>query len=54
MIARPYIKKQGQIILVLEKKVEMLKKELEKEHFSVEEQQLAFRVHTSTKERDLC
>ena len=43
-------KKQERIILVLEKKLE---KE-EKEHIWVEEQQLVFRVHTSTKEIDLC
>ena len=41
-------KKQERIILVLEKKKE------EKEHISVQERQLAFRVHLSMKEIDLC
>ena len=48
MVARPYVKKTRANYFGFGKK-----EEEEKEHVSVEERQLAFRVHTSTKEIDL-
>ena len=48
MVTRLYVKKTRKNYFGFGKK----KKE-EKEHISVEEQQLAFRVHTSTKEIEL-
>ena len=48
MVARLYIKKTRTNYFGFGKKKE------QKEHILVEEQQLAFRVHTSTKEIDLC
>ena len=49
MVARLYVKKTRTNYFGFGKK-----KEEEKEHIWVEEQQLAFRIHTSTKEIDLC
>ena len=48
MVTRPYVKKARTNYFGFGKKKE------EKEHISVEERQLAFCVHTSTKEIDLC
>ena len=48
MVTRPYVKKTRMNYFGFGKK-----KEEEKEHILVEEQQLAFHVHMSTKEIDL-